>query len=223
MNIYKPVSKIILLVCGFVLSACSAYDLGAAGNYYYDIGAENLANPTWEGGINVIVEKKCATCHTAQTPWYKPKNVDEGGFGKQLEGIGTKEFWKKDDPVLTVIKLCLESVCGKEKIPMPPKYATPLSQIEKQALLNYLTPLLPAVSAGFSAAFASNGCQGCHGQDGKGGIPGFPKISATALTPEVFKSKIRDGVAGTAMRAYNAGEYSDADIQKDYEFLKTLP
>ncbi|MEY3901277.1 MAG: Cytochrome oxidase, cbb3-type, subunit [Pseudomonadota bacterium] len=220
MNIYKPVSKIFLLVCGFVLSACSAYDLGTAGNYYYDIGAENLANPTWEGGINIIVEKKCATCHTAQTPWYKPKNVDEGGFGKQLEGIGTKEFWKKDDPVLAVIKLCLEATCGKEKIPMPPKYATPLSQAEKQALLNYLTPLLPAASAGFSAKF--QGCEGCHGKEGKNETSKIgPKLSATGLSLDAFKAVIRAGRGG--MPAYAVGAYSDAELEQDYNQLKTLP
>lgn len=208
------------IVCGFIalsLSSCSAYDLGSAGNYYYDIGADNITNPTWEGGISVIVEKKCATCHTAANPWYKPKNVDTNTNGPKLQNIASKEFWK-EDTIMSLIKKCLEATCGVENVPMPPKYASPLNQNEKDALINFTNKLIPAASAGFSAKFA--GCEACHATKGAGQGT-FPKLAGTALTLEQFNAVIRAGRGG--MPKYTTTQYSDADLESDYNELKKLP
>ncbi|NBW83156.1 cytochrome c [bacterium] len=208
------------IVCMFVataLSSCSAYDLGSAGNYYYDIGAENITNPTWEGGISAIVEKKCATCHTAESPWYKPKNVDTNANSEKLKKIATQDFWKQDS-IMSVIKECLEATCGVEKVPMPPKYATPLSKNEKEALINFAKKYTPAASAGFSAKFAT--CEGCHGSKGAGQGT-FPKLAGTALTLDQFKAVIRAGRGG--MPVYSTTQYSDADLASDHAELKKLP
>lgn len=213
----SPIISQVIVLLGFILSACSAYDLGSEGIYKYDIGNQ-VENPPWENAIDVIVEKKCATCHTSANPWYKPKNVDSSGYSKQLESIATKDFWKKGEPVMTIIKECLENVCGVEKIPMPPNYATPLSPEEKQALLNFVKPLLPEASAGFSAKFTT--CEGCHGKQGAG-QGNFPKLAGTKLTLDQFKTIIRGGKGG--MPAYAADAYSDADLEKDHTQLKTLP
>jgi mono/diheme cytochrome c family protein len=208
------------VVCMFVataLSSCSAYDLGSAGNYYYDIGADKITNPTWEDGIAVIVEKKCATCHTPDNPWYKPKNVDTNANGEKLKKIATKDFWVTSN-IMSVIKECLEDVCGLEKVPMPPKYASPLSKDEKEALLNFTKKFIPAASAGFSAKFS--GCEGCHASKGAGQGT-FPKLAGTALTLDQFKAVIRAGRGG--MPAYTTTQYADADLENDYNELKKLP
>lgn len=103
--------KLFVLIGCLVLATCSSYDLGESGNYYFNIGEENIANPTWEKGINQIVEKKCATCHTTTTPWYKPKNVpsfpnaDTPIFG--LDYIGSKDFFDSKNPLLLQVKKCI--------------------------------------------------------------------------------------------------------------------
>ncbi|NBW82447.1 hypothetical protein EBR21_11900, partial [bacterium] len=43
-------------------SACTSYDYGSGGDFYYEV--PDPENPLWNEGISELVEKKCATCHT---------------------------------------------------------------------------------------------------------------------------------------------------------------
>jgi cytochrome c5 len=201
----------------FLLTACAAYDLGSSGNTFYEPPDVNA--PQWGEGISLIVEKKCATCHTAATPWYKPKNTPElpnssnPNFG--LNYIALEAFFDKQNSLMSLVKKCVESKCGKEDIPMPPAYATPLSPNEKTALLNFVTPLIPAASINLSESF-KNTCGGCHGADGRSGSS--PKLggpTGTAKTFEQFKNIIQNGQGGMSKQP----NYDISQAQSDYDLL----
>jgi mono/diheme cytochrome c family protein len=201
----------------FLLTACAAYDLGSSGNTFYEPPDVNA--PQWGEGISLIVEKKCATCHTAATPWYKPKNTPElpnssnPNFG--LNYIALEAFFDKQNSLMSLVKKCVESKCGTENIPMPPAYATPLSPNEKTALLNFVTPLIPAATINLSESFKTT-CGGCHGADGRSGS--FPKLggpTGTAKTFEQFKTIIQNGQGGMPAQA----GYDINQAQSDYDLL----
>ncbi|MEN9826155.1 MAG: Cytochrome oxidase, cbb3-type, subunit [Pseudomonadota bacterium] len=176
----------------FLLSACTSYDYGSTGDFYYEV--PDPENPLWNEGISELVEKKCATCHTSANPWYKPQNVPElanaqnPAFG--LNFISQEAFFDGLNSLLPLVKKCIESTCGKDNIPMPPNYATPLNASEKKALLAYITPKLPVVASNLSDSFKSS-CGGCHGSDGKSGYA--PKLGTTPYTLDAFKDVITKG------------------------------
>jgi hypothetical protein len=184
----------ILLHVSFVsiLSACTAYDFGGTGDYFYEVA--NPEKPSWNDGIGVVVEKKCGTCHTQSNPWYKPQNVPELPntqnvvFG--LNFISQEAFFSPENKLLPLVKKCIESTCGKDNIPMPPNYATPLSESEKKALLAYITPIIPVVVSSLSDTFKAN-CS-CHGADGKSGFA--PKLGTTRYSLDEFKNIISNGI-----------------------------
>ena len=203
----------------FVLNSCGTYDLGNAGNYYYRI--DNPSAPTWGGGIGNVVINKCATCHTSSNPWYKPKNVpdfinaDNPNFS--LTNIGAEQFFNSSNSTLKNVKTCLEATCGKDNIPMPPNYATPLNDEEKKALLAFVTALVPASTSGLGQFFISK-CAGCHGDDGK-------KKSGSTLNKAIGESQ-SDTFAKfqttyktlSPMPGYSTG-YTDADAQADWKLI----
>jgi len=206
----------------FLLTACAAYDLGSSGNTFYEPPDVNA--PQWGEGISLIVEKKCATCHTAATPWYKPKNTPElpnssnPNFG--LNYIALEAFFDKQNSLMSLVKKCVESTCGTENIPMPPAYATPLSPNEKTALLNFVTPLIPAATINLSETFKTN-CGGCHGADGRSGPESYPKLGGPAGSPktfEQFKTIIQNGQIGQNVMPPQPN-YDISQAQSDYNFL----
>lgn len=221
-------SRICILLLGFILSACSAYDLGEAGDYYYRVGEGELANPPWDGVINVIVQNKCATCHTTANPWYKPKNVPPMENASNpvlgLDYIGSKDFYKAENNLLKLVKACIETAesrCGKENIPMPPSYATPLDETERKALLNYVKAIIPPDEApqpgGLSALFLSK-CEGCHPKaSGYGsGASSNKKIGdSQSDTFEKYKNAFK---SLAPMPSYSTG-YSDADALADWKLI----
>jgi len=125
-----------LIFAGFfiALMACKAYDLGSEPDSYIEV---DVNNPTWDsGGVGLVFLYKCATCHTADREWYVPSNTpttydeihnedfftSEANAGK-LNNIKTRMFSTPDNP-------------------MPPHYATALSDDEKTAVQKYLDTLM---------------------------------------------------------------------------------
>jgi mono/diheme cytochrome c family protein len=181
-----------------VFAGCSAYDLGNSGNYYYQI--PDIENPSWDQGISALVINKCASCHTPTTPWYKPRNVSDYPNASEpifsLSNIGSEQFFDSKNALMPLLKKCIESTCGKENnVPMPPKYATPLNEDEKTALLNFIKPFIKETTsspttANLSASFKSV-CGVCHGADGRSGFA--KKIGETKYTLAEFQDIIQKG------------------------------
>ncbi|MFZ9520167.1 MAG: c-type cytochrome [Silvanigrellaceae bacterium] len=190
------ISDCFMCLAFLLVNGCTSYDFGSTGDYYY--GIPDAEKPAWNEGISELVEKKCATCHTQANPWYKPENVpplqnDQNPlFG--LNFIAREEFFDGLNPLLPSVKKCIESTCGKDNIPMPPTYATPLDETEKKALLAYITPKIPVVASNLSDSFKST-CGGCHGADGKSGYA--PRLGANPFTLDEFKDVISNGKADT--------------------------
>lgn len=192
-----------LAMCG-----CTSYDYGSTGDYFYQV--PDPENPVWNEGISELVEKKCGTCHSPANPWYKPQNVPELPSAQNpifgLNFISQEGFFDGLNPLLPLVKKCIESTCGKDNIPMPPTYASPLNDAEKKALIAYITPKIPVVVSSLSDSFKSV-CSGCHGSDGKSGYA--PKLGSKPYTVDEFKKIITNGT-GT-MGAQAGYDLSKAD------------
>jgi hypothetical protein len=214
-----------LIATGCLLSACSAYDLGSAGDYEYQVNEKDLANPPWEEVVSVIIEKKCATCHTPANPWYKPQNVPSlpngttPAFG--LDYIGSKDFFKAENSLLTLVKKCIEtktSTCGKDNIPMPPNYATPLKDQERTALVNFVSALIPAAQPNGLSEFFNNKCLSCHTKDsGYGSAASLDKKIGDSRSDTFDKYKAMYTTL-PPMPNYATG-YTDADALADWKLI----
>jgi hypothetical protein len=226
MELYlKKFFKLFTVCSSFLLTTCAAYDLGKDGTTYYKI--DDPENATWDQ-VSFIVKDKCATCHTDEKPWYKPENTnnrpnaENPNFG--LNNLALKEFWDSKNLELTNVKKCIEKVgdkepeCGLELIPMPPKYATPLDENERTALVSFTKRLLEQQAKDNPSSLSEsyqNNCKGCHGAKGEGG--GFPKIAGTTLSLDAFKQIIQNGRGGmSAQPLYdiNKAESDLAELKK---------
>lgn len=218
---FVNIFKVFTLMSSFLLATCAAYDLGKDGTTYYKI--DDPENATWDQ-VSFIVKDKCATCHTDEKPWYKPENTDNRvntenpNFG--LNNLGLKEFWDSRNLELSNIKKCIEKVdgkdpaCGKELIPMPPKYATPLDDNERAALLAFTKGLLAQQAKDNPSSLSEsyqNNCKGCHGGKGEG-VGTFPKIAGTTLTLDEFKNIIENGRGGMPPQASYDISQAEADL-----------
>lgn len=226
MNVKFLRLNILTMSCvAYILSACSAYDLGASGNYYFDLGKEAIDNPTWDAGVNAIVEKKCATCHTTGNPWYKPKNVpsyaNEGNPAFGLEYIKEKAFFDTNNSLLALVKKCIEtkeSRCGKDNIPMPPNYATPLNDDERKALVNFVNAILPnQTTAGLSAFFVDK-CSSCHPQASGYGSAASGNKKIGESRSDTFE-KYQATYKSLAPMPSFSKDYSDADALADWKLI----
>ncbi|MEN9528681.1 MAG: hypothetical protein RI932_554 [Pseudomonadota bacterium] len=208
-----------------LISACAAYDLGNEGKKVFP--PNNVDNPVWEDNIKNIVEFKCASCHTPKEPWYKPKNTpafrnaENPNFS--LENIALQAFFdEKNQDLMRKVKQCLESVCGLEAVPMPPKYATPLDPQEKQGLLNYVSKYIVRAPSTLSTFFQSK-CATCHGDDGKSKSASTGNKSIGESQSDTF-AKFQNAYKTLApMPSYSTG-YTDADALSDWNKItgKTL-
>lgn len=210
--IYKTVAFCLLSLVG-----CSTYDFGDGGTYKIEVPDEE--NPEWERGVSEIVALKCATCHTEKSPWYKPKNVpaypnaSNPNFG--LNNISLQAFFDLENPLVTVVKRCIETTCTEGKNdPMPPNYATQLTEGEKKALLNFVKPFVKAVKSDLSESFKST-CGGCHGADGRSGFA--PKLGDSPYDLQQFKQIIQNGTGGMKPQpGYDIGK-AEADHKLLYK------
>jgi mono/diheme cytochrome c family protein len=217
--------QLMLFFTGCLLSACSAYDLGSAGQYEYKVDEKDVANPPWDEVVSIIVEKKCATCHTTANPWYKPKNVPSlpnaanPSFG--LDYIGSKDFFKADNSLLTLVKKCIEtskSTCGKENIPMPPSYATPLYDQERTILVNFVSALIPAAQPGGLSQTFLNNCSGCHPQASGYGSAASGNKKIGESRSDTF-DKYKNTYKTLAPMPALAANYTDEDALADWKLI----
>ena len=134
-------SAFLLIVFIIFFQACAAQDLGDATPIEVEIAS--ASNPTWDGGIGELMQKKCANCHiaTEQRSKFVPSDVPEGFVS--IDTIGEEDFFAiLNSPAKTgrVYTVFLRTFHDAED-PMPPDFSTPLSTNEKTAFANYLQNL----------------------------------------------------------------------------------
>jgi len=222
----KKTATFFTICSSLLLTTCAAYDLGKDGTTYYEFKNPEIAawkSQNGEDQLSIVVKNKCATCHTDEKPWYKPENTPEkansenADFG--LNKIGLEAFWDAKNNELVNVKKCLTGVCGLEEIPMPPKYATPLSDNEKAALLSFTQRLLDEQAKNNPSALSTEyneNCSGCHGLKGEG-VGNFPKIAGTTLSLDDFKDIIQNGRGEMPKQSdydLNQAEADLAELQK---------
>jgi len=200
-----------------LMSACAAYDLGNEGKKVFP--PENVENPIWEDNIKNIVEFKCASCHTPKEPWYKPKNTPPERNAENpnfsLENIALQAFFdQRNQEMMRKVKQCIESICGKDGIPMPPKYATPLDEKEKQGLLNFVSQFIVRAPSTLSQFFQSK-CATCHGDDGKSKSPATSNKAIGESQSDTFAKYQNAYKTLQAMEPYRTG-YTDEDALADW-------
>lgn len=222
----KKTATFFTICSSLLLTTCAAYDLGKDGTTYYEFKKPEDAawkNQNGEDQLSIVVKNKCATCHTDEEPWYKPENTPEKANSENadfdLNKIGLEAFWDAKNNELVNVKKCLTGVCGLEEIPMPPKYATPLSDNEKAALLSFTQRLLDEQAKNNPSALSTEyieNCSGCHGSKGEG-AGNYPKIAGTTLSLDDFKDIIQNGRGGMPKQSdydLNQAESDLAELQK---------
>jgi mono/diheme cytochrome c family protein len=189
------------------IAACSAYDLGSERPKEIPI---NAANPTWEGGIQAIVAKRCDNCHARVQGKFVPGDVkpfnfgmseSEAEFAKHLSGA---QLW----------------VYNKPENPMPPKYSDQLFDNEKAALKKYLenklsaktfdTSLCPTNITSTTLTFAADikpigdaSCKTCHSA-ASGAAAGGGRIVETLENYKQFRISIAEYMKGVHAGTFKA-------------------
>lgn len=122
----RTFAKVGLLV---LLSSCSrSYDLG---DQPADSIPVDTASPDWSNGISALIQNKCVTCHT---PAGQRSKFVPGNTPSSVDTINLESFFS--DPAKA--SLVQRRVFSDATTPMPPKFATPLSDNEKTALSKWL-------------------------------------------------------------------------------------
>lgn len=146
------------------LTSCEAYDLGDRDPISYQI---DQANPTWAGGVGQLVAAKCANCHSSQRSKFVPSDTPTG-----YDDIAHESFFSTTNTsrIQTVYSRVFESPTR----PMPPNFATPLTESEKSALRTFLNARITTLSSlcgtsgssslNFTTAstYLTNACAACH-------------------------------------------------------------
>lgn len=205
------------LTLAFTLG-CSAYDLGQAGTTFYP--PTNPDQPDWEDNINNIVKFKCASCHTRATPWFKPANtpdkINEQNQNFSLNRIELEAFFdERNQEMMRLVEKCIVDVCGTEGIPMPPNYATPLNDVEKQGLVNFVKRFIVKSDSTLSAFFQDK-CATCHGDDGKSRSISTNNKQIGESQSDTFEKYKNAYTNISPMPSYSSG-YSDADAESDWK------
>lgn len=165
------------------MSSCSSFDLGAEKPVSF---AVNTSAPTWDTDILPVVKAKCANCHTPTKGKFVPKDVPT--TNSTLDDITTK------DSFASLASSIKTRVFDTPTDPMPPHFATQLTDNEKAALSVYIESLSGAVPAGCTAttttlayadvsAIIDSNCSVCHTSGGTS-----PALNSLAL---VKTSRIR--------------------------------
>ena len=160
-----------------LLANCESRDLGDKAP-----AAIAMANANWEGGVEALILKKCANCHTTNRSEFVPRNTPNS-----LDAMATKAFWE-DASNLAALNTIKARLVDTEK-PMPPTFATPFVGEEKQLFETFIdnqikqiglvTPppppkpepkcqTLPDWNEDIAAALKLNCANGnCHAAEGK--------------------------------------------------------
>jgi mono/diheme cytochrome c family protein len=113
-----------------MLVSCHSSDLGSQKPEKVNV---NLALTGWESGAGEVIVKKCANCHTAARSKFVPDNTPH-----ELDGIESIAFFQ-DPANLGFAKMMLKRIeSTDETLQMPPKFATPLYDDEKTAVIAFL-------------------------------------------------------------------------------------
>lgn len=179
------------LKCGFLavlaslVGSCSSSDLGKEEQPSI---AVNTANPTFESDIAAIVKAKCSTCHTTNKGKFVPSTTP---VNSALDNMHDKtSFDSKASSIKTY-------VFDTPSNPMPPLFATQLTDNEKAAMRVYLDAVIAskatltcsATTANLTyadvSAILSTSCVTCHASQS-------PKLSTL------------DEVKSARTRAYNS-------------------
>ena len=118
-------STITSILFSFVLfaTACSrAETLAELSPPAVDISA---SEPSWNNGVAQLVKERCASCHAAGLTEFVPESTPLLDFNVESEfrSVRQRSLARIED----------------DSNPMPPTYADPLSDDEKQFLKNYLS------------------------------------------------------------------------------------
>lgn len=130
-----------LVVVLVALEACRSEDLGDKKPDVVTLRGEQVG---WSDGISTIIARKCATCHTAERSQFVPANTPHS-----IDGMSQEHFYQEPANRGKVAAM-RHRLVDTPKQPMPPPFATPLSDKEKAALSEYfeqavarLTPKKP--------------------------------------------------------------------------------
>lgn len=130
----KRESKIILIAsfigAAISLGACRSNDLGSA---EADRVPVNLSLTGWDSGAGAVIAQKCANCHTSQRSASVPANTPD-----HLNGIESIDFFKNPKNVGRVRSMRKRIESTDPNRQMPPRFATPLYDDEKAAVLAFL-------------------------------------------------------------------------------------
>lgn len=204
-----------------IFYACGSLDYGKEKPTEILVQAdEPNADSAWVQDVSYIMQIKCANCHGPNHHKFAP----EKAYTKFPYNFEDRDTFTKMAPLIKKVIFDEEFRAKTPEYAMPPNYSTPLTDLEKAAVKNFIEKKLPVVIAppaatpdpaatpapggggtpnngttptSLSSSWTSNSCAGCHGANGEGGI-GKP-LKATALTEDQYKSKVIMGVSGTLM------------------------
>jgi len=205
----------LLVICG-----CEAYDLGDESAPAIAVDA---ANPTWDNGVQQILERRCDSCHAKGERPFAPANVAPYKWGLS-EG--------EDAFKTRYATASLASVLDAGD-PMPPNYADPLSDDERAALVKYIgivkagqdlyascerrTTALTFV--GDIKTITDANCANCHPGVPPGGHPSSLLTAAEFKTNRLAAFEYLTGKRDQPMPPGNAGFATSANGKKLVEWL----
>jgi hypothetical protein len=107
----------------FLISSCRAYDLGNRPPIEIEVDPDNAV---WSQGIQSLIAAKCDTCHQTGGSEFEPYPARFYRFDLSFDEDSFRRY--------------LVTSCHRIQLhsnPMPPAYATPLTDNEREALLRY--------------------------------------------------------------------------------------
>ena len=118
------------VVVALSISGCHSGDLGAEKPDRVNV---DLSLSSWDSGAGQVITQKCANCHTSHRSASVPANTPD-----VLNEIDSPDFFTKADnrPLIRAMRKRIESADPKRQ--MPPRFATPLYEDEKAAVLGFL-------------------------------------------------------------------------------------
>ncbi|MCX6118132.1 MAG: c-type cytochrome [Proteobacteria bacterium] len=119
-----------ILLSTMLTNSCSSSDLGKEKP---DRVPVDLSLAGWESGAGAVISTKCANCHTSDRSPFVPSNTP-----RVLDGINKREFFANPDNIGLVIAMRKRIEAENTPQQMPPKFATPLNDDERIAVLNFL-------------------------------------------------------------------------------------
>lgn len=121
MNIKKS-SRIVVSSFWVLLASCGHSD--TLDSLTPPVVTFSRENPNWKNGIGELVRERCASCHAKSRQHYAPPQAPLIDFTQESEFLLLK-------------KRSLARIQGEGAV-MPPAYADPLTEDEKNVLVLYL-------------------------------------------------------------------------------------